>query len=874
MSNDAPVDPAEVPVFTGNEAVLEQKVTALSGAGVKISTAAGDVHTSFGGLRAFYKAPEAEQLFATTQPVQDKALEVGSDLCVIAGALGTYADDIRPLVKRLDDLRQAAADFRDKIADDEKWREDGDLTDENLDRRNEIAEVWTQFQAAERACHDKIVALVNGTPLKVDDGSHQPGMYGYDAETLKQVESLPWGDAVAESTPGWQVWEHAGDFFEGFFVDGVWGTVTSLGTLVGVHGWDEAGQAWKGLGMVATGVAISSVPVVGGWYGSARDDQLPAWLRESRTAMKEAGKAFVAWDQWEENPARAGGTVTFNVLTTIFTGGVGGAVSGAGKAGAAAKALSFVGKAGRAFDPTTYLFKGGTASLSKIGDVMTGLRGMGHVDVNLPPGTVELPSGASLLPDGTLRLPDGAEVPPGVVEVPPGTVRLPDGTAIPPGSIDFGDGMVRLPAGTPAPPGSVPVPEGTLKVTDGTIALPEGTARLTAPNGNTVYVDPKGNLYDADGNLLQHAEMAKKENPSATPGAATSPADTSRVDTPAKQPALVGAGATASDDVLRVGDSLDTGLGDTGRLGDDLRASGPGSADRAPGGNAGVNLPTSQAANNLPDGSANAPGRDPSDSYEPTGGAAGAHGHGPEEPSASGGGEGPVGLERSGPGAGNGPGGDDPAALRGPDDHGELGNENWGTHNGEPVNYAEAPDPKAAKVYARIRESTEDVAKISENMGISPEVVTRAKENLFLQRHDVQTGPGQVQRDVYFTAYDEIADLWTRAERGTIKAGSIDEGIFRGLVIHEYVEHHLLEAGLPYRSDHPDAWSGGPSTIPRDLLGAHDIAPISFRGAPVTVDGTLKFWPAWGLEPPKVKIADDLSNLDEVVRAARRGLGL
>ncbi|ORT58442.1 hypothetical protein [Streptomyces sp. CB03238] len=120
MSNDAPVDPAEVPEFTGDPVVLDAKVKALSGAGVKISTAAGDVHTSFGGLRSFYKAPEAEQLFATTRPVQDKALEIASDLSVIAGALGTYANDIRPLVARLEQLRNDAQNFRAEIADDDK----------------------------------------------------------------------------------------------------------------------------------------------------------------------------------------------------------------------------------------------------------------------------------------------------------------------------------------------------------------------------------------------------------------------------------------------------------------------------------------------------------------------------------------------------------------------------------------------------------------------------------------------------------------------------------------------------------------------------------------------------------------------------------
>ncbi|MGA5168995.1 MULTISPECIES: hypothetical protein [Streptomyces] len=579
MSNDAPVDPAEVPEFTGDEAVLAEKVKALSGAGVKISTAAGDVHTSFGGLRAFYRAPEAEQLFATTRPVQDRALEVGSDLCVIAGALGTYAHDIGPLVKRLDELRRAAADFRAKVADDDKWREDGDLTDENLARRNEIAEVWARFQEAERTCHDKIVALVGGSPLTVDDGSHKPGMYGYDAEMLKQAESLPWGDAVAESTPAWQIWEHGADFATGFFVDGVVGTVKSLGILVGTDGWDAAGEAWKGLGLLSTGVLISTTPAAA-LFWAPDDKDMPPLLRDSRTAMKETGKALIAYDKWDENPARAGGLTTFNVLSILATRGAGSAASGAGRSGAAAKALSFAGKAGQAVDPTTYLLTGATASMRKIGDVMTGLRGMGHVDVSLPVGTIELPPGASVLPDGTLHLPNGAAVPPGVVELPPGTVRLPDGTPAPPGSIDFGDGVVHLPADASPPSGAIPVPEGTLKVTDGTIALPQGTVRLTDPTGATVYADPKGNLYNADGTLLQRAEDAKKETP---PPAATG-ADNPRVGTPAKQPALVGADATASDDVLRVGDSLNGSPGDLGRLNGNPSWSGSATVDSASGG--------------------------------------------------------------------------------------------------------------------------------------------------------------------------------------------------------------------------------------------------------------------------------------------------
>ncbi len=167
-----------------------------------MSAAASSVHTTFGGLRAFYEAPEAEQLFATTKPVADKGVDLGSDLRVIAGALGTYADTIGPLVKRLGELRAQAVTFRERIAGDDEWREDGDLIDENLERRNAIAEVWTQFQEAERSCHAKIVALVGGEPLKINDGSNAKNMYGYDAEALKQAESLPWATPSRSRSPG------------------------------------------------------------------------------------------------------------------------------------------------------------------------------------------------------------------------------------------------------------------------------------------------------------------------------------------------------------------------------------------------------------------------------------------------------------------------------------------------------------------------------------------------------------------------------------------------------------------------------------------------------------------------------------------------
>ncbi|MFE7575736.1 hypothetical protein ACFU5Z_13445 [Streptomyces sp. NPDC057521] len=530
MSKNEAVTPSGIPVFTGNLALLDTSVTTLTKSAASTATAAGDVHSSFGGLQAFYKAPEADQLFATTKPVADRGTSLKSELETITAALSTYASDAYPLVEKLKELKREAEAFVVQIKDDDKWREDGDLVEENNRRHDEIAETWAAFQAVERTCHDKIVALVGGPALKIDDGSGKKGTYGYDAETLKHAEGLPWGDPVQESKPWWQLHEHAWDFVKGFFVDGVWGTIKGLGTLVGTDGWDSAKQAWSGLGKLATGLAISGTPLAG-LYWTLPDDKLPAYLRESRTAMKETGKALLAWDQWSENPSRATGAVAFNVVTTIFTGGTGGAASGAGKAAVAAKALSTVGKVGRVVDPMTYVFKGAGMGLTKIGDGLTALKGLGQLDIPaLPEGTITLPDGAFKLPDGTLHLPEGAAVPEAAFEVPANSFKLPAGAEIPPGALDLGDGVVHLPEGVHPPEGALRIPEGSLKLPDGTTALPKDVIPGLDEHGNPVYLDRPGNVLAKDGTLLQHNSAARQEGAgvraSATPEEALAGATT------------------------------------------------------------------------------------------------------------------------------------------------------------------------------------------------------------------------------------------------------------------------------------------------------------------------------------------------------------
>ncbi len=490
------------------------------------------------------------------------------------------------------------------MRDDDEWEYDEDKVGEHNQLRDDITATVAAFWAAERTCHNKITALWGGTQMVAGDGSERADQYGFSAEDMKNAK-LPWGDPVEEKHHWYEVGHWVKSFvWDGLIVDGIWGTIKGLGTLVGFGGWEAMGQAWKGLAQLATGLALSSIPGVGTLFWALPDDKLPSWIRDSRTAMKETGKALVAWDEWGKNPARAAGAVTFNVLTTVFTGGAGAGVAGAGKAGAVARVL---GTTARAIDPMTYIAKGAGASLSKIGDIATSLKGVGNIDIPaLPENAITLPEGAVRLPDGTVNLPEGAAVPAGGIRIPEGgAVRLPEGTPLPAGAVDLGNGAVRLPEGTPVPAGAVELPEGAVKLPDDAPALPEGTVKLPTEDGAPArYYDPDGNILDEGGNVIQKSDDGPGDLVD-QPDTGTPPAgaDVPRVDSPLREPAMAGAAAHTADNAaqhIRLGDGLDD-LGDIGRVGEDVPVT--------PAVHAGTDLPGTGLGNHLPGGTAdNLPG--------------------------------------------------------------------------------------------------------------------------------------------------------------------------------------------------------------------------------------------------------------------------
>ncbi|MFD8215931.1 hypothetical protein ACFV2U_19840 [Streptomyces sp. NPDC059697] len=375
------IDPSGIPQFTGDFDQLDKDTSGLRGDAIGIRNGGMDVHSRFQMLEAFYTAPEADDLFSTTQPVMDKADIFATKLETVADALDTYSVEARPLAKRLAQLKTDAFAFVDSVEGDDDWTYDGDKIHRHQELMDGVATAESAFREAERRAATKISSLVGGPEFVVDDGHHtvdkKTVMYGYDLDVLKHAEKTPWGAPESESHHAWEVGHWAKSFFwDGLVIDNIWGGIKGLGTLVGWNGSDAAGDAWGHLGDVVGGI---------GQYTAKPYDALMDWAigpdKESATevrqkkAAKDFAKSMVAWDMWSENPARAAATVVFNGLT-LGAGPLAVAAKG-GEVGAVAKGAGIAAKVGEYMDPVAVGLKAtgkAISTLPKLSDLTAGIR--------------------------------------------------------------------------------------------------------------------------------------------------------------------------------------------------------------------------------------------------------------------------------------------------------------------------------------------------------------------------------------------------------------------------------------------------------------------------------------------------------------------
>ncbi|CAL9469121.1 hypothetical protein SUDANB171_02787 [Streptomyces sp. enrichment culture] len=439
------VDPSGIPEFTGNLSMLAADCMGLDAAESGIRGIGSDVHDEFQGLSSFYTAPEAEQLFATTGPARDRAAEFADDLAAVRSALWDYHEEIAPIVGRLNRLRYETEQFVESIRNDDDWKKSESKVDRNNELLTDISTTVAQFWAAERSCANRINALWGGPQWTTDDGSGGEHMYGVSEEEMAQAGETPWGRAVEREYSWYRVDQHLKSFvWDGIIVDGIWGTITGLGGLLGFQGWDVFKESWKGLGQLATGLAIVTSPLNALAYSLMPDGAVKDWMDDSLDVTLETAKGLVAWDMWSEDPARAAGLTTFNVLTTVASFGAGAGVRAAASgAGTATRITAAAARVGTVIDPMTYVTRGLT-TMTRFGEISSQL--------------ANLTTARSF-------------------EIPGGGLRLDNGSVIPstgPFSMD------ALPPGQHA----VARPDGSVLWDDGTILHPDG--RLESPTGQTV----------------------------------------------------------------------------------------------------------------------------------------------------------------------------------------------------------------------------------------------------------------------------------------------------------------------------------------------------------------------------------------------------
>ncbi|MDQ1007200.1 hypothetical protein QFZ82_001685 [Streptomyces sp. V4I23] len=408
------ISPEKIPTFTGDLGELGREIVALRQAAKAISEHGSDVHTRFQGLSASYQAPEAGQLFATTQAVQETSGSFAERLLTVAGALETYAIEVAEIVKQLELLRWQATQFVESVKGHdgllESWQKDKDKVDEHQALWDGVNAAVAAFQQAEVTCADKITALVDGTQWAINNGSRgQKNAYGFSAEQLDQAESLPWGSPEHHQMLPFGIdyhLEQAGISI----VDNAVGSVEGLIDLFSPG--EDGGAAREGLVRVIIGAEGYLLDP----HGDRKDlsPSMKKLMDDSKPYAKEFGKSFVAWDDWSTNPGKAMGTVIFNGLT--LGAGPLGAASKAGKAGGISRVAGNLAKVGEVLDPISAAAKTvGTAAraLPKVAELTAGVRGAtdAAAATDAAHSFIEYPDGSQLRIENGEFIPGKKDVP-------------------------------------------------------------------------------------------------------------------------------------------------------------------------------------------------------------------------------------------------------------------------------------------------------------------------------------------------------------------------------------------------------------------------------------------------------------------------------
>ena len=271
------IDPAGIPVIEGDMDALARHAAELIAVGDGFADTGARVHATWQGLRPVYAAPEAEQLFAATAPVQHVATAVGEDVATVGRALAGYAEQVREIQTRLELLRADATTLAADLAAHPAQVPAGVLVaGPALARADRAAALdaavlaaVAEFDEAQRRCATTITALYGGTGYRPDDGDGhlEPGEYGH---------GLPPAAATPEQVAAW--WNRLDPADQRYLL---YTRPRLVGSLDGVPAAfrDQANRVLLGADIVTTDREIAAV--------AAALAALPATTVPSRIATKQ-----------------------------------------------------------------------------------------------------------------------------------------------------------------------------------------------------------------------------------------------------------------------------------------------------------------------------------------------------------------------------------------------------------------------------------------------------------------------------------------------------------------------------------------------------------------------------------------------------------
>jgi hypothetical protein len=273
------IKPEGIPKFVGDLTAVSKAASDMSAVGEEIVNIARGLEKTFrNGMTAHYdKGPEKDRLVDAMLPVKNEGELFGPELGKVASALNTFVSEVQGNVNKLNGVKGRADAFirkvgdtpEDEIDDNEDWvKEENQLHKDIEDSMNGISQ-------AEHRCANKIAALYGGRKWDEQSG-HRDG--DPEPQPTDEDKEPPWGEPLEYDAPWYEdCVDFVGGVLKGVFVDGLLGTLDALTTLIPIQpllkslgvpnipghewtSWEQAGQAWKGVGLTLASAAMYAVP--------------------------------------------------------------------------------------------------------------------------------------------------------------------------------------------------------------------------------------------------------------------------------------------------------------------------------------------------------------------------------------------------------------------------------------------------------------------------------------------------------------------------------------------------------------------------------------------------------------------------------------